>query len=75
LFFAAFGFAGLVALAGSLGLVLPDDFVAAAVFATVVFATGMTQNLKQRAYNHNSQKEEGREINGNHKGRDENPEQ
>jgi predicted GIY-YIG superfamily endonuclease len=30
--------------------------------ATGFFATGMTQNLKQRAYNHNRQ----RETDGNH---------
>jgi len=28
--------------------------LATGVFAAAVFATGMTQNLKQRAYNHNS---------------------
>jgi hypothetical protein len=61
LLFAALGFAGLAALATGLILVL-----GAGIFAAV-FATGIDKNLKQRAYNHNSHKEEGRE-NGNHQG-------
>jgi hypothetical protein len=52
LLFTVLAFAGLEALAGGFGRDL--------VLATDVFATGMTQNLKQRAYNHNRQREEGR---------------
>jgi hypothetical protein len=35
-------------------LVLAAAGLAAVILAADVFATGMTQNLKQRAYNHNS---------------------
>jgi hypothetical protein len=46
------------------------------VFAAGLFATGMTQNLKQRAYNHNRHTEEGISKHGNHyESRDENAEQ
>jgi predicted GIY-YIG superfamily endonuclease len=44
------------------------------LFTADVFGTGMTQNLKQRAYNHNRHREEGKSKDGNnHEGR--NPEQ
>jgi hypothetical protein len=60
---------------------LGDDFgrdlvLAADILAADVFATGITQNLKQRAYNHNRHREEDKVKDGNHhEGRDENPEQ
>jgi hypothetical protein len=63
LVFAALGLVRLAALAGGFGR---DLVLAAAVFAVDVFATGITQNLKQRAYNHNRHKEESKSKDGNH---------